>query len=132
MNKILMIGAFLIFAGATHAQTIGGTINNQAGINGAGGLNSAGALNSAHPILDNGTTIFINTSGRNEGEFVPSTFASYKDVVAEAKADAGKHPLTLADVARQAQAQKKAAEPKSAMVLEQDSDGKLVIMNPKN
>ncbi len=132
MSKILMIGAFLIFAGVTRAQTIGGTINNQAGINGAGGLNSAGALNAAHPILDNGTTIFINTSGRNEGEFVPSTFASYKDAVAEAKANANRQPVTLADMARQAQAQKKAVELKSAIVLEQDSDGKLVIMNPKN
>ncbi len=126
------MGGFLIFAGTTHAQTIGGTINNHAGINGAGGLESAGAMNPPHPILDNGTTNFINTSGRNPGEFVPSTFASYQDAVAEAKANANKQPLTLADMARQAQAQKKAAESKAAMVLEQDSDGKLVIMNPKN
>ena len=72
-----------------------------------------------------------SVSGQNTGEFVPSTFASYKEVVADAKANANKKQLTLADIARQAQAEKKAAEPKQAMVLEQNSDGKLVIANPK-
>ncbi len=130
MKKALLIVAFFVVAGAAQAQ-IGGSINDHAGLNGVGGLESYGGLNSPHPVLNSGTTLFTNVSGTNPGEFVPSTFATYKDAVADAKANASKKPLTLADIARQAQAEKKAAEPKSAMVLEQNSDGKLVIADTK-
>jgi hypothetical protein len=130
VKKVLLIVAFFVVAGAAQAQ-IGGSISGHAGINGAGGLESHGGLNPQSPILNNGTTTFNNVFGTNPGEFVPSTFATYKDAVADAKANANKQPLTLADIARQAQAEKKAAETKSAMVLEQNSDGKLVIADPK-
>ena len=130
MKKVLLFAAVFVFAGAAQAQ-IGGSISGHAGINGAGGLESHGGLNSPQPALNNGTTTFNNVSGTNPGEFVPSTFESYKDAVADAKANANKKSLTLADIARQAQAEKKTAEPKSAMVLEENSDGKLVIADPK-
>jgi hypothetical protein len=134
MKKLLTMAAFLVFAGAAQAQ-YGGTINDYQGYNtSASGLESAGSLNphfgspsSSEPVAQPSG----NVSGQNPGEFVPSTFASYKEVVADAKANANKKPLTLADIARQAQVEKKAAEPKQAVVLEEGSDGKLVIANPK-
>jgi hypothetical protein len=127
-----LIATFFVFAGAAQAQ-YGSTINNYQSYNNAGGLEGAGALNS-HPSSSSSSSAAPSTenvSGTNTGEFVPSTFASYKEAVADARANADKKPMTLADIARQSQAEKKAAEPKQAMLLEQNSDGKLVITNPK-
>jgi len=132
VKQALLIATFFIFAGAAQAQ-YGSTINNYQSYNNAGGLEGAGALNS-HPSSSSSSSAAPSTenvSGTNTGEFVPSTFASYKEAVADARANADKKPMTLADIARQSQAEKKAAEPKQAMLLEQNSDGKLVITNPK-
>lgn len=68
---------------------------------------------------------------RTPGEYVPSTFASYGDAVSDAKANANKKAMTLADLARQAQAEKKAAPAKETVVLDKDAEGKLVIATPK-
>ncbi len=133
MKQALLIATFFIFAGAAQAQ-YGATINNYQSYNNAGGLEGAGAMNS-RPSSSNSNSpapSMENVSGRNTGEFVPSTFANYKEAVADARANADKKPLTLADIARQIQAEKKAAEPKQTMMLEQNSDGKLIITNPKN
>jgi hypothetical protein len=132
VKQALLIATFFIFAGAAQAQ-YGSTINNYQSYNNAGGLEGAGALNS-HPSSSSSSSAAPateNVSGTNTGEFVPSTFASYKEAVADARANADKKPMTLADIARQSQAEKKAAEPKQAMLLEQNSDGKLIITNPK-
>jgi len=132
VKQALLIATFFIFAGAAQAQ-YGSTINNYQSYNNAGGLEGAGALNS-HPSSSSSSSAAPSTenvSGTNTGEFVPSTFASYKEAVADARANADKKPMTLADIARQSQAEKKAAEPKQAMLLEQNSDGKLIITNPK-
>ena len=133
MKKLLTMAAFFVFAGAAQAQ-FGGYINDHQGFNTASGIESSGSLNPVHSSNSSSSSSAPSTenvSARNPGEFVPSTFASYKEAVADAKANANKQPLTLADIARQSQAEKKAAEPKQAMVLEEGSDGKLVIANPK-
>lgn len=132
MKQVLLIATFFIFAGAAQAQW-GGSLNDRGSVNNAGGLEGTGSINphAAIPSSNSAAASMENVSGTNPGEFVPSRFASYKEVVADAKANANKRQLTLADIARQAQADKKASEPKQAMTLEQDSDGKLVITNPK-
>jgi hypothetical protein len=132
VKKALLIATFFIFAGAAHAQ-IGPTINNQGSYGLGGGLEGMGSINGHHSSAPSSSAApsMENVSGTNPGEYVPSTFASYKQAVADAKADANKKPLTLADIARQAQAEKKTAEPKQAMVLEKDWEGKLIIENPK-
>lgn len=131
MKQALLIATFFIFAGAAQAQ-YGGVLNDRGSYNTSGGLEDRGGLNSHSRSSSNSssTPSAGNVSGTNPGEFVPSTFASYKQAVSDAKADANKKPLTLADIARQAQADKKVAEPKQVMVLEQDWNGKLVIANP--
>jgi hypothetical protein len=130
VKRTLILSAFLFFAGTAHAQ-MGGTLNYSNGLNASGGIGGAGALNQAHPNMGGGSAAPTESvSGTNSGPYVPSTYESYNDVICEAKEDAKKKPVTLADIARQAQADKKAAEPKSAVLLEQDSDGKLVIANP--
>jgi hypothetical protein len=134
MKKVLTMAAFFIFAGAAQAQLIGGSISDHQGYNTMNsGMENWGSLNPHHASSSNDSVAPSqgNVSAQNPGEFVPSTFEGYKEAVADAKANANKKPLTLADIARQAQAEKRAAEPKQAMVLEENSDGKLVIAKPK-
>jgi hypothetical protein len=58
---------------------------------------------------------------------VPSTFTSYGEAVELGKLEASMKPATLAEAARLAQEQKKTASKQSAIVVERNDDGKLVI-----
>jgi hypothetical protein len=138
MKKALMIGVFLAFAASAHAQ-IGlngyGSLNNTKGLSDSGGLNGTHGINSTGNENSSGiphaaSPSTPNVSDTNPGEFIPSHFEGYADAVSDGKALANLKPITVAEMARAAQADKKAAGGKKVMVLEQDSDGKLVIMEP--
>jgi hypothetical protein len=139
MKKAIVFAGFLAFAATAHAQSgFYGSLNNAGSYASTPGLGSAGSLNSTiapFAVRSSGSAggpaSSPNVAEKNPGEFVPSTFANYKDAVSEARANANKKPMTLADLARQAQAEKKASAAKTAMVLEEGTDGKLVIANPK-
>jgi hypothetical protein len=145
MKKAVLIATFMIFAGSAHAQGYSGSINGASGIGSSGSLNSAMSLSSAGglngsgaisaPQLNAGSSAsaapsYTNVDGTNPGEYVPSTFTSYSEAVSTAKANANVKPPTLAELARQAQAGKKAADGKSCMVLDKDGNGKLIVTTP--
>jgi hypothetical protein len=129
MKTTLMLAGVLLIAGSAHAQQAGnGTVLNATpGINSSNGLGESGVSTQGGP----GGSSAPNTAGTNPGEYVPSTFASYGDAVSDAKANANKKSMSLADLARQAQAEKKAAPAKDGVVLDKDAEGKLVIAKPK-
>jgi hypothetical protein len=136
MKKALMIGVFFAFAASAHAQVgMYGSLNNTQGLSDSGGLNGMRGINATDSGSSSGiphasSPSTANVSDTNPGEFIPSHFEGYADAVSDAKALANRRPMTVAEMARAAQADKKAADGKRVMVLEQGSDGKLVILEP--
>jgi len=148
MKNAILMAAFLAFAGTVHAQvgyqgsinnanTIGngGDINGSMGIGNGGGLNGSGSINPPHPGSGSSSAgapaVYLNVDTKNPGEYVPSTFTNFKEAVVTAEANSHIKPLTLADLARQTQRERKAAAPGKTIVMDQDSDGKLFITNRK-
>jgi hypothetical protein len=139
MKKAIIMAAFLVFAAASaHAQTGQfGSLNSAppvgsgTSINTSGGLNSDTGIGNASGLPANSGPSTSNISDTNPGEYIPSRFEGYKDAVSDGKAMANRRPMTIAEMARQSQAEKKAAEGKKVMTLEQDSNGKLTIAEPK-
>jgi hypothetical protein len=66
-----------------------------------------------------------NVAARNDGQFVPSTYANYSDAVAESDKELNARPASLADLSRQLREQKKATGDKARISVDQDEDGKL-------
>jgi hypothetical protein len=66
-----------------------------------------------------------NVSARNDGKFVPSTYADYSDAVAEGDKELNARPASLGDLSRQVQEQKKATGDKARIFVDQDEAGKL-------
>ncbi len=81
----------------------------------------------SHPNLDAG----VNMNSKNPGEFVPSTFTNFKDVLAEAKLQAALRPLTVAEAARQEQERRSKAKDANVIQLDEDAQGRLVIAKAK-
>ena len=142
MRAALVLAIVLIFAGTAHAQLSGGSINTSSAINGVAGVNDtvatngAGSINSqpsasasaeSHTNPDAG----VNMNSKNPGEFVLSTFSSYKDALATAKLEAELRPMTVAEAARLSQERKKNANTRAAIQLDEDEHGKLVIASVK-
>jgi hypothetical protein len=128
MRTALVVAIVLIFAGAAHAQFAGGKITTSGAINGAGNFNSRASTSSASSAnLD----LSVNMNSKNPGEFVPSTFSSYKDALATAKREADFRPITVAEAARLSQERKKNANDKAVIQLDEDEHGNLVIASVK-
>jgi len=66
-----------------------------------------------------------NVSARNDGRFVPSTYANYSDAVAEGDKELNARSPSLGDLSRQVREQKKATGDKARMFVDQDEEGKL-------
>jgi hypothetical protein len=61
-------------------------------------------------------------SATNPGEFVPSTFESYKEAVIIGQEELNAKPVSVAEAARSLQAWKKSETQKPALVAEQDGE----------
>ena len=129
-KKVLTTAAFLVFAAAAHGQTVQfGTLNSAASISGAS-VGSTGGSNSNPSGLSGNAPSTENISATNPGEYIPSRFEVYADAVQDGEAMKNRRAMTIAEMARQSQAEKKAAEGKKVVVLDQDSNGKLTIAQP--
>ncbi len=127
MRKTLLLAGILIVAGTARAQNVGGSVNGMGNLNHMGSLNG-GSLHLADPNAPSAATDFaVNRDSRNPGTFEPSTFTSYGEAVELGKLEAAMKPVTLAEAARLAQAQKKTANKQNVIVVDRTDDGKLVI-----
>jgi hypothetical protein len=106
-------------------------ITSNTSIGATGGLNSDTGIGNPSGIPASNTASTGNVSDTNPGEYIPSRFEGYKEAVSDGKAWSNRKSMTIAEMARQSQADKKAAEGKKVMVLEQDGTGKLTIAQPK-
>lgn len=130
MRTAILSALVLFFAGTAHAQWNGGSINTGSSIGQGGELNAHRAATPpgpSHPNLDAG----VNMNSKNPGEFVPSTFTSFKDVLAEAKLQAALRPLTVAEAARRERERRSRSNGANVIQLDEDARGKLVIAQPK-
>jgi hypothetical protein len=131
MRAALVLAIVLIFAGTAQAQ-FGGENISSAG----GSINGAGSLNSHHSTPTSSTSSVnldssVNMNSKNPGEFVPSTYSSYRDALETAKLEAELRPITVAEAARLAQERKKKATDTAVIQLDEDEHGNLVIASVK-
>jgi hypothetical protein len=132
MRIAILAAIVLIFAGTAHGQLLGGSINT-----GGSSLNHSTTLNtnvststtsgSAPAVSD----VVVNRNSNNPGEFVPSTFSTYQDVLAEAKLQAALRPQTVAEAARQEQERRSKSKDANVIQLDEDAHGKLMIAEAK-
>jgi hypothetical protein len=128
MKKMIFVAALLLFvaAGHAHAQNnVGG-----ASVGGGGSLNTMGSLQRVKPFESKGGTTSAphgSSSGKNDGEYIPSTFESYQRALEIGVLESGVKPPSLVEIARQTRERKKTAADKSAVVIEQDEHGKILI-----
>jgi hypothetical protein len=125
--KLLVMAGVLLFFGVGSASAQG------SGLNGVGTLNSSGAMNGSSStsgrVAEPRQT--ANVQATNPREFVPSTFENYPAAVSMGEEARRARPLTVVEGSRLAQQTKAAAAEKPAIVLEKDSEGKLIVLEMK-
>jgi hypothetical protein len=121
MKKIILLAGIAMLAGSAQAQ-----------MRSSGTSSPGGSLSFSHP--SHGTPASApqaNVSATNPGEFVPSTFESYKEAVIIGQEQLNARPVTVAEAARILQAQKKSESQKPALIVEQDDNGRMIISSGK-
>lgn len=121
MKKIIFLIGVLFLAGSAHAQVAATSINQAGSLTPSNGIHSSDS--NRQPVL--------NSSGRNDGEYVISTFETYQQALASGEQELKAKTPQLADIARTLRAEKKAAPPKSVIVADQDVDGRMTISRQK-
>jgi hypothetical protein len=135
--KFLVMAGILLFAGIGSASAqgyVGGsTVGAGSGLNGVGAINGAGAMNGDSSAKGHVSAPrpAENIQATNPGEFVPSTFQNYPDALGMGEAAGRVRPLTVVEAARSAQQAKAASVAKPAIVLEKDTEGKLIVFEIK-
>jgi hypothetical protein len=133
MRTVFALAIVLIFAGSAHAQFSGGVINT-----GGSSINHATTLNTnvSTSTTNSGSAsaasdVVVNRNSKNPGEFVPSKYSTYQDVLAEAKLEAALRPTTVAEAARQEQERRSKSKDANVIQFDEDAQGKLVIAQAK-
>ena len=135
--KLFMVAGALLFVGVGSVRAqgyVGGSsVGAGSGLNGAGTLNGSGSMNGG-----SSTTGRVseprhtdNVQATNPGEFVPSTFENYPAALSMGEEARRARPLTVVEAARFAQQGKTAAATKPTLVLEKNSEGKLIVVETK-
>jgi hypothetical protein len=133
MRTVFALAIVLIFAGSAHAQFSGGVVNT-----GGSSINHATTLNTnvSTSTTNSGSAsaasdVVVNRNSKNPGEFVPSKYSTYQDVLAEAKLEAALRPTTVAEAARQEQERRSKSKDANVIQFDEDAQGKLVIAQAK-
>jgi hypothetical protein len=137
MKSTLILAGVLFLAGTAHAQY--SNVGTGAPINGLGSINTNGTINdvgSSHPNAEAATQFFnadatVNANSKNPGEFVPSVFSSYNEALAMGKLDLQLKPTSVVQAARLTKEQRSRMNGAGAVVLDEDQNGKLVIVAKK-
>ncbi|MGB8522300.1 MAG: hypothetical protein WCD43_04980 [Candidatus Acidiferrales bacterium] len=116
MKKSILLAAIAFLAGSAQAQT-------RVSSGGASG----GTLSFSHSSHETQAPLPQNVSATNPGEFVPSTFESYKEAVVIGQEELDARPVTVAEAARSLQAWKKSEIQKPALIAEQDGEGRIIV-----
>jgi hypothetical protein len=119
MKKIVLLAAIAFFAGSAQAQM---RVASAA---------SGGTSGFSHSSHETQAPAPPNVSATNPGEFVPSTFESYKEAVIIGQEELNAKPVSVAEAARSLQAWKKSETQKPALIAEQDGEGRIIVSRGK-
>ncbi|HYL68886.1 MAG TPA: hypothetical protein VEX69_06960 [Candidatus Limnocylindria bacterium] len=128
MKKILILVGALLTAGTAHAQ---GSLSSGGGINSVNGITSYRiASMRCDSAVDPRSTVV--TTAKNDGPFMPSTFASYDEAVEIGQLAANAKPPRLGEIARSNREQKKSAGQSAILIVEQDQYGRMIAKSQPN
>jgi hypothetical protein len=119
MKKIILLAAIAFLADSAHAQ-----MRSSSGASG-------GTFSFSHSGHEMQAPAPPNVSATNPGEFVPSTFESYKEALIIGQEELDAKPLSVAEAARILQAWKKSEIHKPALIAEQDGEGRIIVSSGK-
>jgi hypothetical protein len=135
MKKLFFLAGLLTLAGTAHAQRAGAVANpynsGGGGAGGGGGFSSSGSSTIGNTTPGPYSTPRSNAAGTNTGEFVPTSFENYQEAVSAGQRELDAKRPQVAEAARMAQATKKAAMQKPALVAVQDNAGNVVVSTPR-
>jgi hypothetical protein len=129
MKFLVMAGIlFFVTVGSASAQGhIGGMgAGGGTSLNGGGAINSGSATSKSPVGLD--SQPLPNVQATNPGEFVPSTFENYDAAVSMGEQARRARAATVVEAAHAAQQTKASRATGATIVLEEDSEGKLIVM----
>jgi hypothetical protein len=126
MKKLIAMAVFVLCfgVGTAHAQRVAGGAgsgaSNSGGGGGGGGSAAGGVTHHAVWVPPS------NVSGKNDGQFLPTTYQNYDKAVEMGKAEVVSHEPepSVVEVAKMTQEQKASAA-KSRFVVVQDAEGKI-------
>jgi hypothetical protein len=135
MKKLVFLAGLLTLAGTAHAQRAGAVANpynsGGGGAGGGGGFSSSGSSTIGNTTPGPYSTPRSNAAGTNTGEFVPTSFENYQEAVSAGQRELDAKRPQVAEAARMAQATKKTATQKPALVAVQDNAGNVVVSAPR-
>jgi hypothetical protein len=135
--KFFMMAGVLLFAGvgsvSAQGYVGGSSVGAGSGLNGVGTVNGSGSINGGSSATGGVSEPrhTENVQARNPGEFVPSTFENYPAALSLGEAAERMRQPTVAQAARLAQQARAAGVTKPALLLEKNSEGKLIVVETK-
>jgi hypothetical protein len=123
----LLMGA-LLAAGSAHAQ---GSLSSGGGLNSVNGITSYRiATMRCDSAVDQRSSQMIGA--KNDGPFLPTTFAEYRQAVEIGQLAANARPPRLGEIARAVRQQKMSARQSAVLIAEQDEYGRMIISSQLN
>ena len=128
MKKTLLLTGILLAAGNAHAQ---GAISSGGGLNSVTGITSyrIASMRCDAAIDPRSSQV---TSAKNDGQFLPSTFASYDQAIEVGQLAANTKPPRLGEIARLVREQKRNARQAAILTVEQDQNGRMITSSQPN
>lgn len=128
MKKFLFLAAALAVAGTAHAQ---GSLSSGGGINSVNGITSyrIATMRCDAPVDMRSSQV---VSAKNDGQFLPTTFASYDQAIEIGQLAASAKPPKLGEIARSLREQKKYAAQAAILIVEQDQYGRMIKTSQPN
>jgi hypothetical protein len=128
MKTLVLVGIFLA-TGIAHAQ---GSISSGGGLNSVNGITS---YRIASMRCDGGGSdprASQVISAKNDGPFLPSTFASYDQAIEIGQLAMDAKPPRLGEIARFVREQKRKARQSAILMVEQDQYGRMITKSQLN
>jgi hypothetical protein len=129
MKKTLLLVGILLAAGTASAQ---GSVNSGGGLNSVTGITSHRIASMRCDGSSGDPRSSQVISAKNDGQFLPSTFASYDQAVQFGLLAANAKPPMLGEIARSVREHKKSARQSAILIVEQDQAGRMITTSQPN
>jgi hypothetical protein len=123
MKETLLLAGILLAAGNAHAQ---GSISSGGGLNSVTGITTYRIASMRCDGSGRDPRASEVIRAKNDGQFLPSTFASYDHAIEIGQLAADTKPPMLAEIARSVRDQKWSARQSAVFIVEQDQCGRMI------